>query len=767
MQEENKPSKPLEKIPPELILANSVHEIRTPVQTIIGTLDLLSDTELSKEQQNYLRQIRLGAEVLLSLVDDILDFSKINSDKMPLEHRPFDIKNLTENAVHLISAEGFKKNLEIVCDIDYSIPDLVLGDSKRIQQILLNIVKNAIKFTKEGYVLVELSRKDEDYLMYRITDSGIGVPEKNREKIFESYFQGDPSISRKYGGTGLGLAICKGLVQMMNGEIGVERNPYGGSVFYFTFPFRTVKENQIPIYHIPVPANTKILVVDDSLLAAKSLEKKLKYLGIQNVATSSDAKESLLTLQYAAAMEEPFEIVFIDMHMPLFDGWNLAESIRNNPLLEKTRLFMLIPEGLMGNLAAEKIDEIFDGFIYKPVQIDSLENLFEKAFGEEDSRKLIQELENLKSIEKRISESEISEHGENRTASGLNQNQKDANPENQTRQNAEQNVQDQNANNAQDKQNAEQTSENPNPKSAEKNTQNKNGQNPQDEQNTKQNKNIETNEIPLKNLDTNDIQKKDGKTENKAKVLVAEDHPVNRKILAEFLRSLDAEVYEAENGKEALESIKKHPSVQIIFMDIQMPEIDGVEATVRLRKENYSGIIIACTANNDPENFAKYVKTGMNDVLVKPFKRNNVKILLEKWSTVINLPFGAEIAFLDSKLITNQELWDTDDFEDTISNDWNLGRQILYDFCEQTKNMISELESAVRKDDFENIHRIAHTIKGSSAAISANKLNYIGNLISQASKSHDKEEIIKQTENLRNEFETFLILSGKWKHLES
>lgn len=751
MQEENKPSKPLEKIPPELILANSVHEIRTPVQTIIGTLDLLSDTELSKEQQNYLRQIRLGAEVLLSLVDDILDFSKINSDKMPLEYRPFDIKNLTENAVHLISAEGFKKNLEIVCDIDYSIPDLVLGDSKRIQQILLNIVKNAIKFTKEGYVLVGLSRKDEDYLMYRITDSGIGVPEKNREKIFESYFQGDPSISRKYGGTGLGLAICKGLVQMMNGEIGVERNPYGGSVFYFTFPFRTVKENQIPIYHIPVPANTKILVVDDSVLAAKSLEKKLKYLGIQNVTTSSDAKESLLSLQYAAAMEESFEIVFIDMHMPLFDGWNLAESIRNNPLLEKTKLFMLIPEGLMGNLAADKIDELFDGFIYKPVQIDSLENLFEKTFGEEDSRKLIQELENLKSIERKISGPEISGpeisgHDKNRTASGLNPNPEDSNPENQARQNEKQ------------------TAENPNPKSAEQNTQNQNTQNPQDEQNTKQNKKTE---IPPKNLDTNDIQKKDEKTENKVKVLVAEDHPVNRKILAEFLRSLDAEVYEAENGKEALESIKKHPAVQIIFMDIQMPEIDGVEATVRLRKENYSGIIIACTANNDPENFAKYVKTGMNDVLVKPFKRNNVKILLEKWSTVINLPAGAEIAFLDSKLITNQELWDTDDFEDTISNDWNLGRQILHDFCEQTKNMISELESAVRKDDFENIHRIAHTIKGSSAAISANKLNCIGNLISQASKSHDKEEIIKQTENLRNEFETFLILSGKWKHLES
>lgn len=746
MQEENKPSKPLEKIPPELILANSVHEIRTPVQTIIGTLDLLSDTELSKEQQNYLRQIRLGAEVLLSLVDDILDFSKINSDKMPLEYRPFDIKNLTENAVHLISAEGFKKNLEIVCDIDYSIPDLVLGDSKRIQQILLNIVKNAVKFTKEGYVLVGLSRKDEDYLMYRITDSGIGVPEKNREKIFESYFQGDPSISRKYGGTGLGLAICKGLVQMMNGEIGVERNPYGGSVFYFTFPFRTVKENQIPIYHIPVPANTKILVVDDSVLAAKSLEKKLKYLGIQNVTTSSDAKESLLALQYAAAMEESFEIVFIDMHMPLFDGWNLAESIRNNPLLEKTKLFMLIPEGLMGNLAADKIDELFDGFIYKPVQIDSLENLFEKTFGEEDSRKLIQELENLKSIERKISEPEISGRDKNRTASGLNPNPEDSNPENQARQNEEQ------------------TAENPNPKSAEQNTQNQNTQNPQDEQNTKQNKKTE---IPPKNLDTNDIQKKDEKTENKVKVLVAEDHPVNRKILAEFLRSLDSEVYEAENGKEALESIKKHPSVQIIFMDIQMPEIDGVEATVRLRKENYSGIIIACTANNDPENFAKYVKTGMNDVLVKPFKRNNVKILLEKWSTVINLPAGAEIAFLDSKLITNQELWDTDDFEDTISNDWNLGRQILHDFCEQTKNMISELESAVRKDDFENIHRIAHTIKGSSAAISANKLNCIGNLISQASKSHDKEEITKQTENLRNEFETFLILSGKWKHLES
>ena len=161
-------------IPNELFLANAVHEIRTPVQTIIGTLDLLSDTQMNTEQTEYVRQIRFGAEVLLALVNDILDFSKIKSHKMLLENVPYDIKDLVENVVHLISIEAFNKKLEIVTDIDYSLPEMIMGDPTRVQQILINLLKNAVKFTNQGYIHTEL-KKDGDFLLIKITDSGIGV----------------------------------------------------------------------------------------------------------------------------------------------------------------------------------------------------------------------------------------------------------------------------------------------------------------------------------------------------------------------------------------------------------------------------------------------------------------------------------------------------------------------------------------------------------------------------------------------------------------
>ena len=240
-------------LPNELFMANAVHEIRTPVQTVIGTLDLLSDTHLNPEQMEYVRQIRYGADVLLALVNDILDFSKIKSHKMTLETVPFDIKVLAENVVHLISIEAYNKGLEIVTDIDYNIPDKVIGDPTRIQQILLNLLKNAVKFTNQGYIHLELSRKDDE-LLFQITDSGIGISKQKQKNLFESFVQGDSSYTRKYGGTGLGLAICRGLVSRMNGKIGVRPNPYGGSCFWFTLPFLSEQKYSQRSYVLPVPA---------------------------------------------------------------------------------------------------------------------------------------------------------------------------------------------------------------------------------------------------------------------------------------------------------------------------------------------------------------------------------------------------------------------------------------------------------------------------------------------------------------------------------
>lgn len=653
-------------IPNELFLANAVHEIRTPVQTIIGTLDLLSDTQMNTEQTEYVRQIRFGAEVLLALVNDILDFSKIKSHKMLLENVPYDIKNLVENVVHLISIEAFNKKLEIVTDIDYSLPEMIMGDPTRVQQILINLLKNAVKFTNQGYIHTEL-KKDGDFLLIKITDSGIGVSKDKENNLFESFDQGDPSISRKYGGTGLGLPICKGLVSKMNGSIGFTPNPYGGSCFWVKIPFSAADDSKKNQYVLPVPATTKILIVDDSILAAKSLENKLKTIGLQNIQISQNGDDAYLKLQYAEQIDNPYDIVFIDKIMPVVEGWHLASNIKNNPKIKKTKLYMLVPEGQVGRDAKMKLLDWFAGYLYKPVRLEKLDQLLIETNGSDSSIKLFEEINSIK------------ENSENTTK--------------------------------------KQT------------------------------------ELP---------QIAEG-----MKILVTDDHPVNRKILVEFLKKFGAAVYEAENGEAAIKMIREHSEIQVVFMDIQMPVLSGIETTKILRKENFSGLIIACTANNDPENFKEYQRIGMNDILVKPFKRKNIENMLDKWSTVINLPSASQIASVDSDMMLNNELWNSADFEDTIGNDVDLGKQILLDYIDQTKGFIVTAYDLLDNKDFEELHRVSHTLKGSSAAISANKLVHISTLMSQATKSKNAEEFRKNLEDFEEYFDLFILATTKWKHFSA
>lgn len=653
-------------IPNELFLANAVHEIRTPVQTIIGTLDLLSDTQMNTEQTEYVRQIRFGAEVLLALVNDILDFSKIKSHKMLLENVPYDIKNLVENVVHLISIEAFNKKLEIVTDIDYSLPEMIMGDPTRVQQVLINLLKNAVKFTNQGYIHTEL-KKDGDFLLIKITDSGIGVSKDKENNLFESFDQGDPSISRKYGGTGLGLPICKGLVSKMNGSIGFTPNPYGGSCFWVKIPLSAADDSKKNQYVLPVPATTKILIVDDSILAAKSLENKLKTIGLQNIQISQNGEDAYLKLQYAEQIDNPYDIVFIDKIMPVVEGWHLASNIKNNPKIKKTKLYMLVPEGQVGRDAKMKLLDWFAGYLYKPVRLEKLDQLLIETNGSDSSIKLFEEINSIK------------ENSENTTK--------------------------------------KQT------------------------------------ELP---------QIAEG-----MKILVTDDHPVNRKILVEFLKKFGAAVYEAENGEAAIKMIREHSEIQVVFMDIQMPVLSGIETTKILRKENFSGLIIACTANNDPENFKEYQRIGMNDILVKPFKRKNIENMLDKWSTVINLPSASQIASVDSDMMLNNELWNSADFEDTIGNDVDLGKQILLDYIDQTKGFIVTAYDLLDNKDFEELHRVSHTLKGSSAAISANKLVHISTLMSQATKSKNAEEFRKNLEDFEEYFDLFILATTKWKHFSA
>ena len=201
-------------------LASTLHEIRTPIQTIIGTLELLGETNLDKEQLEYVRQIQFSADVLLTLANDVLDLTKLQSGKFKIEHIPFNPSLLPDQVIDLISIEAHNRGLELVTDINYSLPQQIKGDPNRIQQVLLNLIKNAVKFTPSGYIKVLLDyTKDKKSILFEVQDSGIGIPKEKQSQIFSEFYQVDDSTTRKYGGTGLGLSICNKLVTQMKGKI--------------------------------------------------------------------------------------------------------------------------------------------------------------------------------------------------------------------------------------------------------------------------------------------------------------------------------------------------------------------------------------------------------------------------------------------------------------------------------------------------------------------------------------------------------------------
>lgn len=663
-------------------LATLLHEIRTPIQTIIGSSELLNNTELNQEQKEYIRQIQFSADALLSLANNILDYSKVNNKDFTLENAPFDLVDLVESTTDLICIEAFNKGLEIVTDIDIATGELVMGDQTRIQQVLMNIIKNAVKFTPQGYIYVSVTISNNN-LLFKIHDTGIGVPKEAQEKLFKAYYQADASTTRKYGGTGLGLAICKSLITAMNGQIGITSNPEGGSIFYFQLPYNPIPQENKKSNELVIPAKTKILIVDDSIIATNSLVKKLHRIGIKNISTASTAQEALNLMKDNAKKQQPFTSVFIDLLLPKVDGWHLAAEINNDKEINNSKLFLLIPEGQMGSEARMKMLNWFDGYLYKPLKqkklfeliSQSIKESFENAINEQRDPNIVLQERNLAKKQKE---------------ENLPENIIKAQTENLLR------------------------------------------------------------------------QKKEAEIAKGLTVLLVEDHLVNRKLLNTFLQKFGATVIEAENGNIAIEKVKKNPQIDYIFMDIQMPIKNGIDATKEIRQLNYKGIIIACTANSDKNDFEIYKETGMNDVLVKPFKSAKVKDLMEKWNTALLLPSAKDIFTLQNKTTAKTILWNETDFLDTVSNDFNFAKSLLNDFIIQTESLLSSIPNSIEKKDFEELRRIGHTIDGSSSTISAISLSEHGKELNKAAKSEDIELLKKTHKELTSTLKKFKTHIKKW-----
>lgn len=352
-------------------LARISHEIRTPLNGVIGTLELTASTELTQQQQRYIRIAKSSANALLSLINDILDFSKIEAGKLELEQVEFNLHELIDEVIEMFGHRAEAKSLELACCVLPDVPNLVIGDPERLRQIFINLVNNALKFTEQGNVslraAVVATRSNDVVVRFEVEDTGIGISPDHRHKLFAPFSQVDASTTRKYGGTGLGLAICRQLVELMRGQIGVDSTEGRGSTFWMTIPLTPVTSQGNPKREVPERLKSvRVLAVDDNEVNLEILQEQLSSWGFQ-IATTSQSTHALHLLRAAASSGKPYQLAILDQVMPDTDGMELAREIRLDQNLTDTRLLMLT--SVDGDLNSDQLSTLgLAGWITKPIR---------------------------------------------------------------------------------------------------------------------------------------------------------------------------------------------------------------------------------------------------------------------------------------------------------------------------------------------------------------------------------------------------------------